>query len=176
MVVGFIGRLVPEKGVDDLVTLVELLRDRPVTLAVWGAGPLLPSLESGLGGTGRILGPLDYHDVATALHACDVLLVPSRRTATWEEQLGRVAVEAMMCGRPVVAYATGALPDVVGEGGILLREGDILRLAEAVRQLAESPERRRSLGEKACRWVRSRWSPERAAETLVAFWEEVLRR
>ncbi len=175
-VVGFIGRLVPEKGVDDLVAVARRLGGSRIAFAVWGAGPLRASLAARLGRAGAILGPLDHREVATALHACDLVMMPSRRTASCEEQFGRVAVEAMMCGRPVVAYSTGALPDVVGEGGVLVPEGDVEGLARAVGHLAESPERRAALGTCALHRARSRFSPTAAATRLIAFWEEVLRR
>lgn len=178
IVMGFIGRLVHEKGVEDLAEAlaeaVRRTRGNGAFLAVWGAGPLAPSLAQRLEGRGRMLGPLRHEDVPRALAACDLIGMPSRRTRNSQEQFGRVAVEAMMCGRPVVAYATGALPGVVGDGGIVVREGDVEALARAIERLVEHPAERRLLGSRAAARARVMFDPSVAAERLVSFWERVL--
>ncbi len=69
----------------------------------------------------------------------DVLAVPSVAVPGWVEQFGRVVVEAQAAGVPVVASASGALPEVVGDRGLLVPEGDPAALAEALGRFLDEP-------------------------------------
>lgn len=158
--VGFLGRLVPEKGL--LVLLDALARDPRLRLRVGGTGPLggeLPSLAdaAGVGDRVEILGAIDPGDVPDFLRSLDVLAVPSLPTPSWTEQFGRVAVEAMACGVPVVSSDAGALPDVVGGAGIVVPAGDAAALADALAEAAgpRAAELRASGGVRAeeCSWA-----------------------
>jgi glycosyltransferase involved in cell wall biosynthesis len=79
--------------------------------------------------------------LAAELRRAHVVLAPARATATWAEQRGRVAVEAQAAGAVVVGYASGALPEVVGDAGILVPEGDVDALAREVADLLDDPAR-----------------------------------
>lgn len=144
--VGLLGRLVPEKGV---TTLLEALEAQPRLRArIGGAGPLereLPGMVSARGLDDRVelLGPIPPDEVGAFHRSIDVLAVPSVPTPGWTEQFGRVAVEAMAAGVPVVASDAGALPDVVGGAGIIVPAGDAAALSEAL--LAASGPRRAEL-------------------------------
>lgn len=135
IVVGFLGRLVPEKGL--LVLLDAVARDPRLRLRIGGSGPLGAelgdrALTPGLAGRIELVGPVDPADVVAFYRALDVLAVPSLPTPEWTEQFGRVAVEAMACGVPVVSSDAGALPDVVGGAGIVVPAGDAVALAAAL--------------------------------------------
>jgi glycosyltransferase involved in cell wall biosynthesis len=174
-VVAFLGRLVAEKGVRDLEEALRLLGAAAPYVAVWGAGPLEDGIASlfANGIEGRFGGPLDFDEVPDALRASDILVVPSRRTSGLLEQFGRVAVEGMLSGCAVVAYRTGALPEVVGDGGVLVREGDVGGLARAMQRLAEDGLARASVvAEGRARALRL-FQPAALAEELVDFWREV---
>ncbi|WP_430647052.1 glycosyltransferase [Agromyces sp. GXS1127] len=133
--VGFIGRLVPEKGV--LLLLDALAREPRLRLRVVGTGPLaseLPARAASVGVADRVelVGAVDPAGIPEVLRSFDVLAVPSLPTPSWTEQFGRVAVEAMACGVPVVSSDAGALPDVVGGAGLVVPTGDAVALAEAL--------------------------------------------
>src|SRR5690606_33812669 len=81
-------------------------------------------------------GPIHPDRIAGFYDSVDVLAVPSIPTASWTEQFGRVAVEAMAAGVPVVSSDAGALPDVVGGAGIVVAAGDDEALADALVQAA----------------------------------------
>ncbi|MRX43670.1 glycosyltransferase [Agromyces kandeliae] len=133
--VGFIGRLVPEKG---LVLLLDALaRDPRLRLRVVGTGPLASELRERAASVGvadrvELVGAVEPAGIPDVLRSFDVLAVPSLPTASWTEQFGRVAVEAMACGVPVVSSDAGALPDVVGGAGLVVPTGDAAALAEAL--------------------------------------------
>src|SRR5262249_6024579 len=114
----------------------------------WGAGSqqsrVAATLQHDPNISGRYLGVLDLAQVAGALQASDILVVPSR--VDWNEQFGRVAVEAMACACAVVATTSGALGEVVAEGGVLVEPNAPRQLASVIRALALSRDLRLSLG------------------------------
>ena len=133
--VGFAGRLVPEKG---LHVLFEAAGVEPrIRLRVVGAGPMYADLAvraaaPDLAGRVAFAGGVAPSEIAAFYREIDVLAIPSIPTPTWTEQFGRVAVEAMACGIPVVSSDAGALPDVVGGAGIVVPSGDARALAAAL--------------------------------------------
>lgn len=140
-VVGYLGRLVPEKGLDLLLRALAQLPER-FALALAGAGAAEAELralaaELGVSPRVRFLGRVPYAEVPAYLSACDALALPSRSIPVWQEQFGRVLAEAMLCGTPVVGSSSGAIPDVIGGAGLVFPEGDAEALAAALRQLGE---------------------------------------
>ncbi len=146
IVVGFVGRLIPGKGVDILIHALAAARDRvSARLLVAGDGPDRNRLSSlarrtGVGENVEFLGMID--NVGGFWDRCDVAIVPSD---TWIESFCLAALEAMACGKPVVATRTGALPELVLDGvsGTLVSPGDIAALANAIVSYAQLPSMRR---------------------------------
>ena len=135
IIVGFLGRLVPEKGL--FVLLDAVVREPRLRVRIVGSGPLateLPLRAASLGIADRVdlLPALPSGRVADFYRSVDVLAIPSLPTAQWTEQFGRVAVEAMASGVPVVSSDAGALPEVVGGAGIVVSRGDAGALAAAL--------------------------------------------
>jgi glycosyltransferase involved in cell wall biosynthesis len=173
--VGYVGRLTPEKGVE--VLLRATAGQRAWDLAIVGDGPARDDLERlveelDLTSQVELVSSLPHEDLPELYRRLDLLAVPSLPTPRWEEQFCRVAVEAMASAVPVVASASGALPEVVGDAGVLIPAGDPAALGDALRDLAGDPERRRELGERGrARAVRFSWSS--VAEAHLALYEEV---
>ncbi|SKC37563.1 glycosyltransferase [Krasilnikoviella flava] len=133
--VGYAGRLTTQKGVD--VLLAAVARDESLGLVVAGAGPeevRLRRAAAPLGDRVTFLGPLDTDDLPAFYRGLDVLVVPSVETPGLAEQFGRVVVEAMACGTPVVATRVGSVPDVVAGAGVLVAPGDPAALLDGIRQ------------------------------------------
>src|SRR5262249_46777625 len=119
-VVGYAGRLVVEKG---LRTLIEATRALPETeLLLAGSGPL--EAELARQPHVRLLGALQGRDMDQFWGGIDLLALPSLTTPRWAEQFGRVLVEAMGRGVPVVGSSSGAIPEVIGDAGLLFPESD----------------------------------------------------
>jgi glycosyltransferase involved in cell wall biosynthesis len=178
--VGCVARLVPEKGIDTALRALAAL-GAPAMLAVVGVGPSKSALEDlartlGIGASARFLGPRDPDGVAEFLSAIDVLVVPSRSSPVWKEQFGRVIVEAMGCGTPVVGSASGAIPEVMGSAGLLFPEDDAAALAERLRELRASAARRDELAQLGRAWVLSAHSPARRAAETIEFYQRLLGR
>ena len=88
----------------------------------------------------------------------------------------RVAVEAMLSGCAVVAYDSGALPDVVGEGGLIVREGDIGELGKAIGDLTTNAALRDAFSRRGRARALSLYSPAALAPRMLTFWREVVER
>lgn len=131
-VVGFVGRLEPHKGVDVLLRAASLRPHWRIELT--GDGPQRAELEglaAELGISHRVsfLGFASGAELAERYRRLDALAVPSLPRPGWLEQFCRVAVEAMASGVPVVASDSGAIPDVIGDAGVLVAPGEAVALA-----------------------------------------------
>lgn len=168
------GRLVAYKGYDHLIEAARLLRmERPdVEWVIAGDGELRSALTErcqrhGLRGLVHFLGWRD--DLPDLLSLADLFVSPALG-----EHFGRVLIEAMAMGKPVVATASGGVPEVVvdGETGLLVPPADPAALAEAVRALLEDPVRRRQLGEAGRARAEAKFSLAQHAEAIGAVYEE----
>ena len=148
----FVGRLVPEKGVDVLLEAWQLARSRlgrHAVLALAGEGLLRPAVEAAGEGV-RALGTVTREDLPALYAAADVLVLPSVRTATFLEPWGLVINEAMLQGTPVIASTAvgAAVGGLVRHemNGLITPQRDSQALAEALFIMGDEPQRRRELG------------------------------
>ena len=141
-VVVFVGHLVAGKGVRELVEAVEKLAGRRPRLevALIGDGNLESDLRHqaerrGVQDRVRFVGRANAADIGSWLGACNVFTLPS-----YSEGCPNVVIEALACGRPVVAANVGGIPDLVSDGtGILIPPRDSGALASALdKALSES--------------------------------------
>jgi len=145
----FVGRLVEEKGINDLYTAFKTVRTawkgKPPVLRIVGDGPLKRELSArirkdNLDESVR-LESHSYREMPEVYREADVFILPSIRSKTWEEQYGMVLPEAMASGLPVVAYRSGAVPEVAGDAALYAREGDVAGLGHAIAGLASAKAR-----------------------------------
>ncbi len=146
--IGFAGRLIASKGLDDLLAAARLL-EAPVELLLIGNGELREQLEGAEipGSRVRVLDGLSHAEMPQGYAQLDVLALPSHTTATWKEQFGRVIIEALSCGVPVVGSDSGEIPWLIGltGGGIVFEEGNVAGLSAALGRLRAEPGLRSSL-------------------------------
>ncbi len=144
VVIGFLGRLVMEKGLDVFSDTIDELRRRaiPHQVLVIGEGPAREWFEARLPGA-AFAGFQAGDDLGRAVASMDVLFNPSIT-----ETFGNVTLEAMACGLPVVAAAATGSESLVDErvSGRLIRPGAIHAFAEALRSYIESPQLRAQHG------------------------------
>lgn len=176
---GYVGRLVEEKGLDDALDALARL-PASVTLAIMGEGPheaRLRERAAELGVADRVTfqGWGRPAEVAGFIRGLDALLLLTRTTPAVKEQFGRVIIEAQSCGVPVIGSASGAIPDVVGEGGWIVPESDPDALARLLERLLSSPEEIRARGEAGLRNVASRFTYPAIARVLAESWREAAR-
>ena len=101
-------------------------------------------------------------------------MLPSHTTATWQEQFGHVLIEAMACGVPVIGANSGAIPDVIGDAGIIVPERDSRALRDALAELIARPTRRAQLADAWRARVLARFTHARIAAANVEFFNQVL--
>lgn len=175
---GYVGRLVVEKGLDDaLDALVKTPDD--VILRIMGEGPHEQPLrarirELGLTERVSIQGWGTPADVADFIHDLDALLLITRTTRTVKEQFGRVIIEAQACGVPVIGSTCGAIPSVVADGGWIVPESDPDALAGLIRRLRSSPQELTAAGQAGLRNVERRFTYEAVADQLADGWQAAL--
>jgi glycosyltransferase involved in cell wall biosynthesis len=75
----------------------------------------------------------------------DVLVLPARTRPNWKEQFGRMLIEGMACGVPVVGSRSGAIPEVIGQAGLTFAEGDVEALRACLASLIAHPRLREQL-------------------------------
>lgn len=178
--IGFVGRLTPDRGLDILFRALETVPGHHWRLAVVGDGPEREPLETlarqvHLPARLRWLGALSGETLRDAWRTFDLVVVPSRAGPAWAELTGSVALEAMARGIPVIASTSGALPDVVGEAGIVVTEGDPDALRHALADLIEAPARRETLGAQGRTRALEHYSASALARGLLALWADLVR-
>lgn len=171
---GFVGRLSPEKGID---TLIRALARLPAecALVVVGSGPEQRKLEAvaqecGVSSRIRWVPWVSSADIPGYMNAFDVLVLPSKALRNLKEQFGRVLVEAMACETCVVGSDVGAIPDVIGEAGLVFHEGDESALARCLEGVIEDPLLRSLLARAGRERVLSHFSYEKTARDTIDFY------
>ena len=149
-VVGFLGRFVPEKGVELLTEVLDSI-DAPWRALFIGSGKLERRLRGWAQrhpGRVAINTTVSHDDVPRWLNGMDLLCAPSQTTTRWREQFGRMLIEAFACGLPVIASDSGEIPHVVGDAGLIVPERDVVAWRRTIRQLLTDPAIRREFGDR----------------------------
>lgn len=148
----FAGRISAAKGWRVLLAAMSMLPER-FKCMIAGGGEEESELRlwcetTSLRGRVYFLGLLPSEEVRGLYTIADVFVLPSLTTPRWAEQFGRVLAEAMACGIAVIGSSSGAIPEVIGDCGIVVEENNPSALAEAIAGLAADPQRRSSLSKK----------------------------
>lgn len=178
VVIGYLGRLVPEKGLFDLLDAFAGLSGE-CRLRIIGDGVLSAAIrqrlnEPGLAGRAELLPAVPGKDVPAALQAFDILVLPSRTVANWKEQFGRVLIEAMSCGLAVVGSNSGEIPNVLGSAGLLVPQADPVALRAALQGLVDSAELRREYGRRGRERVLAHYTQAALAQRYLAVYQSML--
>lgn len=160
--IAFVGRLVPEKGLFVLFDALSRILDVPWNLTLVGDGPsraLLEERAKCLDGRVRFLGAVSQDAVPSLFGDFDVFVLPSIATRAWEEQFGYAMAQAMMSSCGIIATRSGAIPEVLGDAGMLIPENDVAALEMALRELVTNGTLRHTLGRLARRRAIERFNP-----------------
>ena len=170
----YIGRLVPEKGI---LTILQALSRLPegVSLSIIGTGPVENHIRksvSDMGLSHRVLlyGHKNYTEIREILHQNDILVLPSLTTAYWAEQFGRVILEAMACGVPVIGSSSGAIPEIIGDSGLIFQEGNAADLVDKIAYLANNQDAYNNLHLQGMERVQQNFTQDIFVDHLIAFY------
>jgi glycosyltransferase involved in cell wall biosynthesis len=174
-VIGFLGRFVAEKGLPMLSAVLRRIAGPWRALFVGGgegrAG--LDALAASYPGRVSIATGVAHDDVPAYLNAMDLLCAPSQTTPRWREQFGRMLIEAMACGVPVLASRSGEIPHVVGDAGLLLDEDDETAWVAALDRVLRDPAARRDLSDRGLRKARREFAWTVVASRHLEFFDEL---
>jgi len=177
-VIGFVGRLVKEKG---LLTLVEAVSkiNYEYTLLIVGRGNLkidIINLAKKLGIERKIkfVDTVPHSEVPKYLNCMDILVLPSITTKKWKEQFGHVLIEAMACEVPVIGSNSGEIPNVIGDSGLVFKEKDANDLAEKLSILMSDERLRKSLAKKGRGRVLNNYTWDRIANETYKIYQDLL--
>jgi glycosyltransferase involved in cell wall biosynthesis len=181
LVVGYFGRLTKAKGVDVLLRAVARSGPGPVPMVVEvvGEGPERAGLmalaaELGLGDRARFRDPVPHAEAPRVLRGFDVLALPSRHVPTWREHFGRVLIEGMAAGCVVIGSDTGAIPEVIGDAGIVVPQDRVEALSAALERVRADRGLARELRERGLERVRTRYTWKAIAARLATFYGRIL--
>jgi glycosyltransferase involved in cell wall biosynthesis len=177
--IGYVGALARHKGVHTLFDAILGLRV-PYSLSVVGDGPERPALEARAAHAPvpdciRFHGGVPNARLPAVLRTLDVLVVPSMTMPNWNEQFGRVIIEAMACGVPVVGSTCGAIPEVIGDAGLVFPEDDAGQLRAALESLARDRVAACELGRRARQRAVEHYSWEAVTGRVHELYRELLR-
>ena len=165
----FLGRLVPEKG-------VLLLRDAWKQL-----GPEFPDWKLQFVGSGPcaeqlrdfVIPAVPHEKIPELLNRVSVLVLPSYDTPTWKEQFGLVLAEAMACKVPVIGSSAGAIPEVIGDAGLIFEQNNVADLVRCLRMFMQDQLLRAQYAQLGYQRAHEQLSRQAIAHQTVQFWKVI---
>jgi glycosyltransferase involved in cell wall biosynthesis len=177
--IGFVGRMLPGKGLGVLAEALAKLEGEDWQVLLVGDGSEREGFERqltehGLLDRARFTGAINYDSVPKYFLQMDVLVIPTETTKRIREQFGRVIVEAMASGVPVIGSTCGAIPEVIGDAGLVFPEGDADALANALRRALADQKLREHLARVGRERVEQHYSWDRVAHQTYELYQRVL--
>jgi glycosyltransferase involved in cell wall biosynthesis len=181
VIIGYLGRIVAEKGLKTLLQALEQIQELPWRLVMVGAGEYeteFKRIANELKLNQRIsyLGYIPHTEAPVYLSAFDLLVLPSETQPNWKEQFGRVIIESMACNTPVIGSNSGEIPYLIEStgGGLTFPEAQPKALAEQLSKLIRDRNVRLSLGEQGRQSVVRNYTNSSLARSFADTIEKVL--
>jgi glycosyltransferase involved in cell wall biosynthesis len=175
IVVGYVGRLTPEKGLRLLLAELGRLQSFPWKLLLVGSGPLEEEIRQSwmlkLPGRIVLVSAVPYEQVARYLRCADIFVLPSFSTPSWMEQFGLALAQAMMLGVACIGSSSGAIPEVLGPAGLIFEERNTEELTRALEEFLGSRARREQDGARGREFALRNYTLEGVAARYKAVFE-----
>ena len=181
--IGYIGRLVFEKGIDILFDAVKHLKENGIQVQIFicGSGNYESALQSyaeeiGIAKCVSWLGVIEDIKIPLLIAQTDVVVLPSRTIPKkWKEQFGHILIEAMAMGVPVIGSDSGAIPEVIGRDDLIFPEDDSYKLALLLERIFVDVRWKKEVSKSLRDRVLQKYSDEKIASLLLSVWVEVVR-
>ena len=178
-VIGYVGRFVKEKGLLTLIEATSKITDEYQLLLV-GRGELketIINMASNYGILDRIvfIDIIPHEEVPVYLNCMDVMVLPSITTKQWKEQFGHVLIEAMSCEVPVIGSSSAEIPNVIGDAGLIFKEGDSDDLYEKITMIMNDEKFKAELAMRGRERVLQKYTNEKIAGETYKVYEELLK-
>jgi len=176
--IGYAGRLVHEKGIEVLLRAIAGVQGN-WKLEIVGSGPQYDSLIK-LAQDLQIAARVHFApwvasgEMPGYYNSLDILVVPSLTQPNWKEQFGRVIMEGMASGVPVIGSDSGEIPSVIGDAGVIVPEGNIDALAAALQDLVREPARRQQMGTIGRERAHALFSQQRVVDETYALYQKMI--
>ncbi|MBI2125523.1 glycosyltransferase family 4 protein [Candidatus Woesearchaeota archaeon] len=165
----YLGSLIQSKGAQ---ILAEAVQGVDCQVDMYGEGVLKEELQQKIEQKNlpiTIHPPVPYAEIPSLYWQADIVVFPS----LWPEPFGRIAIEAMAAGKPVIASAIGGIKETIAEGtGILVDPGNVQQLREAIILLMHDQELRKEMGKKGRKIVEKLYAEEKVVEKLMEVYGE----
>lgn len=180
-VIGFSGRLVEAKGLDILMSAIDMLDDsvqKKCSLLILGSGPYREKILN-WAHKKKIENKVHIHlakhdEMPQFMRAMDCLVAPSQTTASWKEQFGRMITEAFASHVPVIGSSSGEIPYVIEDAGIVVDEKDVEGWSQAIKSLIESPQLCQNFKVKGYQRFLNRYEVSQVAAQYSRFYQKII--
>ncbi|HDS09872.1 MAG TPA: glycosyltransferase family 1 protein [Firmicutes bacterium] len=172
--IGFVGRVEDIKGIKYLVQALNQMR-RPVAFTVIGRGSLENWIKKNTGSNVILSFKsfIPHEEMGDEYLKLDILAVPSVTVWRWKEQFGRVITEGMAGGVPVLGTDSGAIPDVIGDAGVIVEERNPGALARGLEKILNDEKFRSELIQKGFERVEKNFFWESIADRVIKVIKEL---
>ncbi|MCB0162684.1 MAG: glycosyltransferase family 4 protein [Anaerolineae bacterium] len=176
--IGYVGRFVRQKGILTLIQAVSNIK-KPCHILLVGRGELkseVQSLATELGISDRLhfVDTVPHDQIPLYLNCMDVMVLPSLTTPTWMEQFGHVLIEAMACEVPVIGSDSAEIPHVIGDAGLIFREGDVQDLVEKLCRVMADEQLRHEMVCRGRQRVLEKYTHKMIAKATYDIYQELL--
>lgn len=174
----FSGRLIPEKGILELLEFYAELKkeNSKLSFIIAGEGQLSEEIKEKILKEKitdvHLLGKISYFDMPKLYSSCDFLLHFPVGSTTWQEQYGMALIEAMACGLPILGLDQGSIADVVGSGGIVASRENFFAELE---KILMTPEKLKKMSAKAEKFAKAKYDSRMYAKNLERIYLELLK-
>ena len=179
--IGYVGRLIEDKGLEELMdAMAPLLRqDLDLGLIFVGRGPYETFIARWMKTQGveqqvHLIPWVASETMPDVMNLIDILVLPSRTTPRWKEQFGRVLTEAMACGDIVIGSDSGEIPQVIGDAGLVFPERDAEALKHAIMSVVENPDLQSTLRNRGFERVAAHFTQKAVADKTYQFYRQIL--
>lgn len=177
LTLGFVGRIEDEKGIINFYEAIKFIKEK-VRIIIAGNGSKSEWLNlkiKDLGIEYKFIKDAKMENMPDIYSEIDILIVPSLTTNIWKEQFGRVIPEALSCETAVIGSDSGEIPYVIGDAGLVFKEGNTNDMLEKINYLLDNPEKLIELKRKGRERVIQKFSTVAVANNFVEILKDVIK-